>query len=384
MIKKISFYFLLILFFFVFCLYSLEILLAFWNHSSIKSKKWQNLDRSRLSVYEKEKKINDNISLTISPTNFLKDDTLSIFPLAGLPNKQTINCNESGYWSRFNSDQYGFNNPKEEWSKGEYEFVLIGDSFLLGDCVNFPNDISNQIRAKLKLNNNKSGVLNLGYGGNGPLIEYASLREYFPNKKVDKILIFFSDANDFNDFNLEIENPILRKYFDNKNFSQDLKNKQDRINKILLEKFNSEIEKKNDNRLIRFNEIKFSRLLKLTNLRHRLLWQFNLVLIKEGENNELVSKNEELLKDLFNKIKTFADQKNSDLYFVFLTGYPGDSKGDKIFNIINSLNIPIINIKKEVFDKHKDPLSLFPFRKMGHYTEEGYNLISNKIIELAK
>ena len=119
-------------------------------------------------------------------------------------------------------------------------------------------------------------------------------------------------------------------------------------------------------------------------MRHRLLWQFNLVLIKEGENNELVSKNEELLKDLFNKIKTFADQKNSDLYFVFLTGYPGDSKGDKIFNIINSLNIPIINIKKEVFDKHKDPLSLFPFRKMGHYTEEGYNLISNKIIELAK
>ena len=57
MIKKVSFYFLFILFFFVFCLYSLEILLAFWNHSSIKSKKWQNLERSRLSVYEKKKKI---------------------------------------------------------------------------------------------------------------------------------------------------------------------------------------------------------------------------------------------------------------------------------------------------------------------------------------
>ena len=384
MAKKIFFYLISILSFLIFCLYSLEILLAFWNHSSIKSKKWQNLERSRLSIYEKEKKVDDNIILTISPTNFLKDDDLSIFPLAGLPNKKTINCNESGFWAKFNSDQYGFNNPKEEWSKSEYEYVLIGDSFLLGDCVNFPNDLTNQIRSKLNSNNNKSGVLNLGYGGNGPLIEYASLREYFPNKKVNKILIFYSDANDFNDFNLEIENPILRKYFDNENFSQDLKNKQNEIDKILLKKFNSEIEKKNDNRLVRFNEIKFSRLLKLSNLRHRLLWQFNLVLIKEGENNKLKPGNEKFFKDLFNKFKIFANQKNSDLYFIFLTGFPADSEGEKIFSIINSLNIPIINIKEEVFDKHQDPLSLFPLRKAGHYNEEAYDLIAKKIIELTK
>jgi len=384
MAKKIFFYLITILFFFIFCLYSLEILLAFWNHSSIKSKKWQNLERGRLSIYEKEKKVDDNTTLTISPINFLKDENLSILPLAGFPNKKTINCNELGYWSKFNSDQYGFNNPKEEWSKSEYEYVLIGDSFLLGDCVNYPDDITNQIRAKLNSNNNKSGVLNLGYGGNGPLLEYASLKEYFPNKKVNKILIFYSEANDFNDFNLEIENPILRKYFDNENFSQDLKNKQNEIDQILLKKLNSEIEKKNDKRLVRFNEIKFSRLLKLSNLRHRLLWQFNLVLIKEGESNKLKPENEELLKDLFNKIKIFANQKNSDLYFIFLTGFPGNSEGEKIFNIINSLNIPIINIKEEVFDKHQDPLSLFPLRKVGHYTEEAYNLISKKIIELTK
>lgn len=116
MAKKIFFYLITISFFFIFCLYSLEILLAFWNHSSIKSKKWQNLERNRLSIYEKEKKVDDNTTLTISPINFLKDENLSILPLAGLPNKKTINCNESGYWSKFNSDQYGFNNPKEEWS----------------------------------------------------------------------------------------------------------------------------------------------------------------------------------------------------------------------------------------------------------------------------
>ena len=81
MAKKIFFYLISILSFLIFCLYSLEILLAFWNHSSIKSKKWQNLERSRLSIYEKEKKVNENVILTIPPTNFLKENNLSIFPL---------------------------------------------------------------------------------------------------------------------------------------------------------------------------------------------------------------------------------------------------------------------------------------------------------------
>ena len=37
------------------------------------------------------------------------------------------------------------------------------------------------------------------------------------------------------------------------------------------------------------------------------------------------------------------------------------------------------DIQKEVFDIHPDPISLFPFKMNGHYTVEGYNLIS-KII----
>ena len=114
------------------------------------------------------------------------------------------------------------------------------------------------------------------------------------------------------------------------------------------------------------------------------MWQFNLVLIDDGEFNKLRSENEKLIIDVFRKIKIFANQKNSDLYFIFLPSYPGNSKGEKILKIISSLNIPIIDIKKEVFDKHQDPLSLFPLRVAGHYNEEAYDLISKKVIELTK
>ena len=70
-----------------------------------------------------------------------------------------------------------------EWNKKETEFFLVGDSFTHGNCVNEPHTISGNLRSMLK----QGGVLNLGQGGNGPLIEYASLREYLPGKKIERI-----------------------------------------------------------------------------------------------------------------------------------------------------------------------------------------------------
>ena len=59
---------------------------------------------------------------------------------------------------------------------------------------------------------------------------------------------------------------------------------------------------------------------------------------------------------------------------------------NEVLKIINDLNIPIIDIKKEVFDKMKDPLELFPFKGQGHYNVKGYEIITksifNKINEL--
>ena len=54
--------------------------------------------------------------------------------------------------------------------KVKIEYLLIGDSFALGNCVNRPYDIASILR-----NLTKKSVLTLGYNGNGPLIEYAIL-----------------------------------------------------------------------------------------------------------------------------------------------------------------------------------------------------------------
>ena len=52
--------------------------------------------------------------------------------------------------------------------------------------------------------------------------------------------------------------------------------------------------------------------------------------------------------------------------------------------MVESLNIPLIDIHKKLFEKHNDPLSLFPFRKHGHYNELGYQLVSETIFNQIK
>ena len=133
--------------------------------------------RSILEIYNDEKKIDKNVTIRYSP-KVLLDDNLklsnNLFPLSGISNSKTIHCNEEGYYSTFYSDRYGFNNPDKVWKNSNVNAIFIGDSFTFGDCVNRPNDIPSVIRDKTA-----SNIINLGYRGNGPLIEYATLREYF-------------------------------------------------------------------------------------------------------------------------------------------------------------------------------------------------------------
>ena len=74
------------------------------------------------------------------------------------------------------TDRFGFNNPDDEWDK-KIDILIVGDSFAQGACVNRPNDIASVIRKFSKKN-----VINIGVGGNGPLLEYATLREYLSPK----------------------------------------------------------------------------------------------------------------------------------------------------------------------------------------------------------
>ena len=51
-----------------------------------------------------------------------------------------------------------------------------------------------------------------------------------------------------------------------------------------------------------------------------------------------------------------------------------------ILSVINELEIPLIDLKAELFKEDSDPLSILPFRTHGHFNENGNRLISDIII----
>ena len=71
-------------------------------------------------------------------------------------------------------------------------------------------------------------LLNLGYGGNGPLMEYATLREYL-NSNVKKFYGIYYEGNDTWDLKDEMKEKILLSYLESSSFTQNLK-----LNKILM------------------------------------------------------------------------------------------------------------------------------------------------------
>ena len=201
-----------------------------------------------------------NVVTTVAPS-FLINTNKNLLPLSSISNSKTINCNENGYYSIYQSDRYGFNNPDSEWDQPEIEYLLLGDSFTQGACVNRPNDMGSVLR---KLS--KKPVLNLAYRNNGALIEYAVLREYLgPNVK--NVVWIYYEGNDIFDLDRELKSEILIKYLKDLNFSQNLKSKQNQIDEMsTIKMINVKKELKRKNSFI-FKMLEF---IKIPNLRFLL------------------------------------------------------------------------------------------------------------------
>ena len=357
--------------------------------------------RTKLEIYQDLKKNDPNVVVSVSPDHYLNEKKQSIFPLSGISKKKTIFCNENGYYSIYQSDRYGFNNPDNVWDKKKNDFLLLGDSFVNGACVNEPDTISGNLRKLIQ----SANIINIGYSGNGPLREYAALREYLPLTNSKKVLWFYFEGNDLTDLIEELNNNILLKYLEDRNFNQNLKLRQDELDIKIYAKmqknFKKALEEENSKKRIfnfhipkslELNILIFQNFYKLYNVRRLLRDTFSFKSEVKINSQNINPKFKKILK----LAKEFAERGGSSFYFIYLPEFARYSSFDKgrnksnkfnnfryktIIQIVNDLEIPIIDIHKEVFITHRDPLSLFPFRSPHHYNELGYKLISEVIFK---
>ena len=338
------------------------------------------------SKYEtiQDLKINKGLDVvpSIFPSVFLKKNLvykeLDIFPLGGVSNKITVFCKEGEQFSIYKSDRYGFNNPDEEWDQKRINFFLVGDSFAQGSCVQPGEDMASQIRSLTNL-----PAISLGMAANGPLIELATLKEYFVKKNHQIVLWLYFERNDLDDLKIEKSNSMLLNYLKN-NFSQNLISKQFMIDKKLLEQIKySERILLNPDYLKKKHTVKF--------LSFKKIIRLQIVRDKMALDRGLDFGIDPLFKTIMLNAKDFISKFDGQLYFIYLPDKERYTKQNlnedvylkkmQVLKLINDINIPIIDLHKKFFAKQNDPLQYFAHRIYGHYSPKGYNEISKVILK---
>ena len=151
-----------------------------------------------------------------------------ILPLAALPLTRVVSCNESGQWQIYKTDRNGFNNVDGVWDVPQPPIAVIGDSFAHGSCVPRNRNMESLLQERF------GATLNLGVGGDGPLLELAALTEYAKPLRPRVVLWDFFEGNDLNeDLPFETRSPMLRSYLDDSRFSQDLIDRSVDISAVL-------------------------------------------------------------------------------------------------------------------------------------------------------
>lgn len=350
-------------------LYTLEVILMYKEVATLHRSKSKELGidtRSWLEVLKNLRQDGLRASLAVWPRVLLTvwaSEFERLLPLSGISNVATVLCNETGEWVIYESDEHGFNNPKGLYKPGDVDIVAVGDSFIHGFCVRPERNAVGLLRDRFPK------TLNLGMGGNGPLANLATFREYVEPLK-PKLILWSYTANTLNRVSAESANPFLSGYLKN-GYSHGLLSIQPELDRVLTR---LEPRYERANRQPRFQTLLLRR------LGHRISLAF-----LESWAEALPSQTQyELLREILVTAIAAVNSWEGQLYFVYLPGYEstcgvGDHDHGAVVAIARELQIGVIDLCS-VFHSHPDPRFLFPFGRPGHYNEEGYKLVADTIL----
>ena len=317
----------------------------------------------------------------------LIDKANSVLPLSGYENSKILLClDENNKPVYFDSDKNGFNNQLNE----NNDFILIGDSYVQGMCVNNDSILNKQFK-KFFFN-----TVSLGVGGNGPLIELATFKEYKNDYRFNDIIIFITPSNDFEDLNNEMKNSTLLNYLNIKNFKQNLLLKENKDEKIAaLNSFFGNKTKRIFNdffSIYHFNLKSLGNLIEQniqgktkssTNFKNLDNKEVDKLFVKIlDEFIKIAKKNEKKIYIVFNAVnpdilypKTESDQKLKDILL--------NKKLKKLKEFLDKKNVLYYDFNRYLIKNYNRKNINTMFKKIDghwdHYTEEGFFEITKQI-----
>ena len=294
-------------------------------------KKSNNLFKETFYYKFKEVANEQKLMPMIRPTHLKDIHANKIVPVSVVDNTKTLLCINNDDPIYFESDIIGFDN---EIFKKEVDLILIGDSYAAGYCVDKEHRLNSQFR-KIGLD-----IINLGMGGNGPLLEFASLVEYADLFSFNTIVWLFTPENDYEDIKREIANPILKNYLD-LNFKQNLLSKHKEKNQLYYDYFESK-------------DRPFREFLRQYHLDLDLLKK-KIKNIKFEKKNEPYStrydpKTINLVNNIFLNLKNYAESKEKNLLIVYNVLHPEILFGENNNKLKKDIEENKLFLKKEGID----------------------------------
>jgi len=297
-----------------------------------------------------------------------------LYPLGNVSNAHIVECNETGEYMVYESDEHGFNNPKGHYRKGAFDVALVGASFTLGYCVKSDENMVARVREVYP------NTLGFGMGGGFALATLGMLREFV--EPYQPPMVIWVSLPWCVKMKTPHESPILVKYLD-PGFSQDLRDRQDEVDALLR-------------RITPLVEADFHRAAAHAgaDLQHQLwtgvprLRQLRERLFPAERLAPDPPVDPRPFQEVIRLAKKTVEGWGGRFYFLHIPSYgetvagtlPAQFCQEHIASIIAPLGVPLID-GVEAFRRHPDPPSLYSLRSANHLSPAGYRVLGDLILE---
>ncbi len=321
---------------------------------------------------------------TLKYVSVNKSDAL--LPLGGVSSVFTALGSDSNKFIVYQSDRFGFYNHDAVWDRNP-PILLIGDSFAQSSYVSEEDTLASVLTRDF------APTLSLGMSANGPLLTYASLREYGEFLKPKIIVWVYSELNNLHKLEEELNDPFIKQY-SNPDFKQYLVSKQS-----LADNFLKYILKNESLYQLALNAAKtnshFSSIIRLRNIRAKINKVFHkreVQILEEKEATRQSAKiNEFNLKHLETVLLNAQNECSKwggQLIFVYNTSWeryhPGSQaqqQRDDVLKLLNNMNIRVIDMH-DLWSSLPEPLNFFSSKvHTCHFNTLGYAKMAQYIGE---
>ena len=282
-------------------------------------------------------------------------------------------CGESegGFYNlSYKKDIFGFRENDDELFYNT-DLVILGDSFGMSSCVNYPNDLTSNLKNLLKTKK----ILNISVGGSGPYYQKELLINLFDknNTEFNTLVWLFYEGNDHEDLK--------------KNFGKEYD-------------FNFEINRNRNQQTIDLTKVNYSPSENTIVLKLKLFFANYFrgfgSLVKYLENYPMLIPKEEQYDSVVSDLSNYLTKKNVQKKIIFyIPVYTRLSYRDIKYprpphlKQFDQLKLLVENTAKKydfefvdgaaLFSKHNDPLDYFNYRLPTHFNIEGYKALAQFI-----